>query len=718
MRWRRATTRDTVSLMIARIAAALLVVGVAVAGAAAQAVRPAPAGGEPPHESADARTITSPGGSVEADITVEGGKIMYALRHRGREAVAGTAYQLAFADDDAPAETLTVIGVERLARDATYTMPFGKRSTVRDQCAVLVLRLRDDHEPRPRLYDVEVRAYDDGLAFRYRLPRQVGPGHLEVVDEGTTFVVAGDAEAWALPAKNMHSHYERKYLTTKAAELPEDVTYGLPLLAHLPDGPWVALAESNLLDHAATYLGLENGEAGEATFVAQLSPPYPPPDETGQVSPAATRAASTRPAVVAELPHDAPWRVILVGDEPGRLVESDLVQTLAEPSRIADTSWIKPGKISFLWWNGYVVGDDAGFEGDLNTATLKHYIDFAAESGIPYVSIDGFDHAWYGGPNAPWRGADITTPVDDLDLDELFAHARQKGVRIRFWVNSNALRQHMAEAIPLWAEWGIEGVMADFVERDDQEGVEWVRELVELCAQHELTVTLHNNPKPTGLTRTYPNLLSLEAVLNLEYNKFPRNRLGPSTPEHELIVPFVRMLAGPLDFHSGGFRAVRPEDFEARRIAPPVIGTRSRALAMYVVYENPMPMVADFPAAYRGQPGFKFLCEVPTTWDETRVLAGEVGRHIVIARRHGADWYVGAMTDGSPRELTVPLDFLGQGQWRATGWQDAPADADPNEAVAVDRPVTAADTLHIPMETAGGYAVKLSPIAADDAPAR
>jgi alpha-glucosidase len=269
------------------------------------------------------------------------------------------------------------------------------------------------------------------------------------------------------------------------------------------------------------------------------------------------------------------------------------------------------------------------------------------------------------------------------------------------------LRKYLDKALATYAEWGVEGIMVDFIERDDQEMVNWVREVVEKAARYKLTVTLHNCPKPTGLSRTYPNLLTREAVRNQEWNKW--DPLGVP-PEHNLIVPFTRMLAGPLDYHSGGFRSVRIEEFRPRDVAPEVMGTRCHQLAMYVVYENPMPMAVDYPAAYRDRPGLDFLSSVPTTWDETRVIDGKVGDYITIARRKGNDWYVGSMTDATPRELKIPLKFLGDGSFVAETWADD-ADGGPNAVKRETAGVTAADTLTANMIPAGGYVARLTPVA-------
>ncbi len=266
----------------------------------------------------------------------------------------------------------------------------------------------------------------------------------------------------------------------------------------------------------------------------------------------------------------------------------------------------------------------------------------------------------------------------------------------------------MKTAFPIYEKWDIEGVMLDFMDRDDQEMVNFLHEAVRLAAKHHLTVSLHGASKPTGLNRTYPNLLTTEAVLNLEYNKWDAQGVPP---EHEVTVPFIRMLAGPLDFHQGSFRHVLPREYKPRNIAPVVIGTRARTLASYVVFENHLPMVADYPAAYRQQSGLELLSKVPATWDETRVLNGAVGKYITIARRSNKQWYVGSMTDCSPRELTLPLDFVRHGKFVAEVYaDDLDAPNQPSKLTVRRLQVTSADSIRAVLAPAGGQVIHLTPV--------
>jgi alpha-glucosidase len=573
--------------------------------------------------------------------------------------------------------------VEEKSVRETYVQVSGKRREVAAHASEVVVRLRE-LTPSHRTWDVVLRAYDDGAAFRYRFPMQEGWSLLAIKQERTEFRFPADARAFALPLNGFTTSYEKRYSARLAGELPKDWLLGLPLLCELPGGEWAAVTESGVSEYAGLYLA----PAEKGLLSARLSPLPKEPEV----------------AVRRELPHDSPWRVILLGERVGQLVESDLVLNLAEPCAIEDPSWIKSGKTTFPWWNGFhEVGVD--FQPGLNTATAKHYIDFCAEAGIPYHSLDGVGNmAWYGGPIVPYRGADITRAIDSLDLPEVLRHARSKGVGIRLWMHWKGAETHMERAFPLYRQWGIHGVMLDFMDRDDQEMNRFVRKAVALAAENRLTVTLHGCPKPTGLERTYPNLLTHEGVMNLEYDKWDKVGI---TADHELTIPFTRMLAGPLDFHQGSFRTVKPEAFQPRNDAPLVMGTPARMLASYVVYQNHLSMAADYPTAYRGHPALGALAAIPTTWDDTRVLDAKVGEFIVIARRSGDEWHVGAMTNGTARTLALPLGFLGSGRYSVELWHDDEAARHGiSRSVAT---VTATNELTLDLAASGGAYVGLVP---------
>jgi alpha-glucosidase len=577
----------------------------------------------------------------------------------------------------------------RREQDQTWDVPIGKSSRARDHFRELTVALEEQAAPHRRI-DVVFRAYDDGIAFRYIFPEQPGLSDFTITAERSHFKMAGDPRAYVLPLNSFTTPHEDLYVKAGIDEITPEALAGLPLLLEHPGGPWLAITEADLTDYAGMYLAGTMGHPD--TLVSSLSP-WPGQSDV---------------KVTARAPHVSPWRVVMIGDRPGDLIESNLVLNLGRPSAIADTSWIRPGKISFPWLNGYV-GRDLDFEPGLNTATMKHYIDFCAANGIEYHSLDGREEegAWYGGPLFPEGPVDITTARPGLDLPEVLRYAAEKGVRLRVWLHWEALMPQIDEALAAYEQMGIEGIMVDFMDRDDQEMVGIYHEILEKAARHHLTVTFHGAFKPTGIRRTWPNLLNYEAVFNLEHNK--GFRFG-CPPEHNLTVPFTRMLAGPLDYHQGILRTTTEAAYRPIWRGPEMMGTVCHQLAMFVVYENYLPMVGDYPQAYIEGGGIELLAEIPVTWDETRVIDGQVGDFIIIARRSGDTWYVGSMTDGSARTLEVPLEFLGDGQFVAETWSDDPAAIhQPAAMVRRRQHVQASQTLTLTLAPAGGNVMRLSP---------
>ena len=595
----------------------------------------------------------SPGGgiAIEFDLRKDGateGVPHYRIRNGTAAVVDWSRLGFDLTGGDLLGGTCEILDAESRPILDEYTQFPGKRRAVVGKANETIVRLQESAKPN-RQWEVALRAYDDGVAFRYRFPAQKGWDELSIAGERTRFALPKETRSFALPLNGFTTSYEKFYRDGPVAELPADSLIGLPLLLQLPAGGWAAITEADLDEFAGLYLA---------------PTPDAPTTLSGRLSPLPKQP---KLAVTSKLPHASPWRVVMIADKAGKLIESDIVLNLNKPSAFKDTSWIKPGKTTFPWWNGFHL-DGVKFKPGLNTETVKHYLDFCAANGIEYHSLDGLDNiAWYGGTIVPYKGGDPTQAIKEIDLPEVIKYARAKGVRLRIWMHWGAAQKHMAKAFPLYKEWGIEGVMLDFMDRDDQEMNRFLRSAVKLAADNRLSITLHGVAKPTGLERTYPNLFNHEGVLNLEYNKW--DKLG-CPPEHQALVPFTRMLAGPLDFHQGSFRGVAPEDFKPRDKAPLVMGTPSRTLAGYVVFQNHLPMIADSPSAYADHPALSTLVKIPTAWDDTRVVAEAVGEFVAIARRDGDSWHVGAMTDRKARTLKIPLGFLGPGKYTAEMWVD------------------------------------------------
>ena len=414
-------------------------------------------------------------------------------------------------------------------------------------------------------------------------------------------------------------------------------------------------------------------------------------------------------SVIRQAPATSPWRVLMIADDPGRLVESNMVVNLNPPSAIADASWIKPGKTAWDWWSGPVV-KNASFQAGMNTETMKYYIDFSARNGFAYMLIDA---GWSAPAPAPpeatgpyGQGTDLTKFKPEVNIPELVAYAKSKNVRIWLWAHWTAINRQRDEAFVQFEKWGIAGVKIDFMDRADQWMVNWYRDVAKKAAEHHLMLDYHGAYKPDGLRRTYPNVLTREGVMGAEYNKWSARE----TPAHNVTLAFTRMLAGPMDYTPGGFDNVTREEFQARNEGPSVMGTRVHQTALFVVFESPLQMVADHPAAYDGQKELEFLKAVPTTWDETRVLNGRPPKFITIARRSGREWYVGSITNWDPREFDLPLGFLGAGAYKAEIYSDGPdAAAKPKDSVLERRRVDRATVLKVKLAPGGGCAIRLVP---------
>ena len=473
--------------------------------------------------------------------------------------------------------------------------------------------------------------------------------------------------------------------------LHHDWLVALPLLAEVPAVGWVAVTEANIENYAGMYLRKNDVAFGVR---AELSP----------------RIDAPGIAVEADAPVTTPWRVLMIGDDPGRLVESNIVLNLNPASKIADTSWIRAGKSAWDWWSGQAA-PSVSFKPGMNTDTMKHYIDFAAASGFPYMLIDaGWAVADRKGPQDYAAMADITHVVPEVDMLELLRYAKEKNVRLWLWSHWTSVEKYMDEAFPLFEQWGIAGVKIDFMNRDDQQMVAWYRHVAELAAQHHLMLDYHGAFKPDGLRRTWPNVITREGVMGKEYLKWSAR----TSPVHNTTLPFTRMLAGPMDYTPGAFGNSNRENFVSRNLMPMSLGTRAHELALYVVLESPLMMVSDYPEHYAGQHDFEFIKQVPTTWDEVRVLAGRPMENITLARRSGKDWYVGSLTNWDERTVKVPLSFLGEDRYVAEIYADAPdARVNATHTAFSKQPVDRSTVLEIRMVSGGGNAIWIHPASAN-----
>ena len=625
--------------------------------------------------------ITSPNQKVQITFNLSDEQApVYSVKFNGNPIIAESPLGIEFKQGGLFSGGLKITGVKRNAIDETFELVVGKSKEARNHCNEMIVSLQEIKAPKRKL-DLVFRAYDDGAAFRYIIPKQKSLQDFAILAEKSSFNFAGNYTCWALQLGTFTSNYEKEFDQIHLNDLAADAVVGLPLTISVNDSLTLAITEANLTDYAGMYLGGSSGNM----LVSKLSPL---PDGNGV-------------CVKGSAPHVSPWRVVMIGEKPGDLIESNIILNLNKPCAIEDPSWIKPGKVAWAWWSGRMV-TGVNFEGGMNTATMEHYVDFAAEANLQYLLIDA---QWYGAHKDV--AADITTTIPEVDLPAIIDYAAKRHIGVILWLNWNNVMKQMDRAFPLYEKWGIKGVKVDYMDRDDQEMVNIYHEIVSNAAAHHLLVDFHGAYKPTGMRRTWPNLITREGIMGMEYAKWS-DRI---TPEYTVTIPFTRMLAGPMDFTPGAFHNVTKKNFKPQGKAPMTMGTRCNQLAMFVVYESPLQMLCDSPSAYRNEDGLEFLKSVPTTWDETRVLAAKVGDYIAIARKKGDTWFIGAMTDWTPRSLKLPLTFLGKGEYSALIYSDGPgADRKPTRVSITKTKVTAQDVLTADLASGGGYAVQLVPI--------
>jgi alpha-glucosidase len=637
-------------------------------------------------------SISSPSGRIQVNCNIcinpdpypSEVRLYYNIFYRGERLIADSEIGILLDEDDSIGIDLRLYDIRTLSGREDFTAVHGRQKVVSIEYNEMVLRLQEREFPF-RLMDLIFRVSDEGAAYRIHFPEQPGLEKVRIREEKSSFNPANtqSTDAWPLILPSYSSHYEANYQPMKVRDIPENAIIGLPLLMRSPRNVWFAISESGLSGYAGLYLTPSKMKAG--FLESRLSP-----------------ALEGEFPVIGNSPLSTPWRVILIGDRPGALIESNWILALNEPSRIMNTGWIQSGKCVWPWWSGRHV-ENTGFQGGMNTETMLHYLEFAAENNIEYLLIDA---GWYGAHNN--RYENITTPIPEVDLGLILEKAKQSHVGIILWLFWECVQDQMETAFPVYENWGISGVKIDYMNRDDQAMVGFYHDVLERAAEHHLLVDFHGAYKPTGIRRTWPNLITREGVLGLEWSKWSKH----CDPDHELTIPFTRMLAGPMDFTPGAFRTDRQDRFDPRSNPPVAMGTVCHQLAMYVVYESPLQMMVDYPNSYRKKPGLSFLRSVPATWDSTVVIDGSVGDYIIIARRSGQEWFLGAMTDWTPRQIDISLSFLSDTRYTAEIYQDGSGILiDPSSLLEFQVEVDSTRSLIAPMGPGGGFAVRFAPLA-------
>lgn len=615
--------------------------------------------------------VKSPDGRIVVDVSV-GEKTLYSVRYDSAQVLAPSPLSMRLADGRVIGDFMRVKKAKVFSVNQEHRPVVRQKSEViRDHYNELVLSASD--------YRVSFRVYDDGMAYRFSTDF---PADVTVMSEEVCFTFPADFEMLFPEESSMNSAQQRLYKKLKLSDTDTGRFCSTPLIVTTDKGVRLFISESDLESYPGMFLkGIgENRLAGDFAY-------YPLEEqENDDRASFATKRADYMAKTVGK--RDYPWRLMMIADRDGKLIESNLVYNLAKPSE-GDFSWVKPGKASWDWWNALnLYGVD--FKAGVNTQTYKYYVDFAAKYGLEYIILDD-----------GWSDFnDVTKVVDGLDMKALTAYAADKGVGVILWVAWLPFERRMDEAFALYSQWGIKGLKVDFMDRDDQRMVDFYYRVARKAADRKIAVDFHGSYKPTGWIRTFPHVLSSEGVAGLEQCKWSE----VTQPEHNVNLPFIRMVAGPMDYTPGGMVNMHSKEFKPFFNTPATIGTRCHQLAMYVVYESPIQMLADSPSNYYREPEcMEFLSAVPSVWDETRVIDGKIGDFVVIARRSGAVWYIGAMTDENDRELEVVLDFI-DGEKSCVSWADGlNVKMRANDFVRKVQQVKKGDKITLKLNGGGGY---------------
>ncbi|HEY6806359.1 MAG TPA: glycoside hydrolase family 97 protein [Pyrinomonadaceae bacterium] len=537
-------------------------------------------------------------------------------------------------------------------------------------------------------YAIVFRAYNEGVAYRFET--SLGQAQAKVYNETVGLNFSGDYSVYYPKEDSMFSHNEREFLYLSLKDIPDSSIASLPAVVDTKSGVKLIIGESDVDDYPGLWL---HGNSNNS--LSGMFPHYPLKEEKkGDRDVRVTEAADY--IAVTNSTRTFPWRIIGIAEKDADIITNQLVFLLAKPSQIEDTSWIKPGKVAWDWYNANnIFGVD--FKSGVNTQTYKYYIDFASKYGIEYIILD---EGWYNLGN-------VLQVAPDMNIEELVAYGKQKNVGIILWVVWKTLDEQFDAALAQYEKWGVKGLKVDFMQRDDQPIMNFYAKVCREAAKRKMLVDFHGAIRPATMTRTWPNLINTEGVRGLEQNKWSKY----SSPEHNVTLPFTRMFLGPLDYTPGAMvNSGLEKNFAAVFERPMSMGTRCHQLAMYVVYEAPLQMLADSPSRYLREPEtMEFLGPVPTVWDETRVLDAKMGDYVVIARRHGRDWYIGAMTDWTARDVTIDLSFLPAGSFVMKSFADgANSDRIGSDYKMETRGVDSKTQLTLKLTSGGGWAAQIT----------
>ena len=603
-------------------------------------------------------TLQSPDKDITLKVNV-GDNLTYSVTHNGTIVLAESAIAMKLDNGTILGEKpilkseKTVENIEKIAAN------FYKRNKIDNHYCEMTLSFKGN-------YNVVFRAYNDGVAYRF-----VTDFKKPIIIESETADFNFDVDYTArIPYVNARkgdgdfiqqqffTSFENLYTITPLSKMKSDRLVFLPAMVELKDGKKAVITESDLEDFPGLLLRNETGKTGFSAIHAA----YPKTEIQGGHN-NLQYVVTEREKYIAKVQgkRNFPWRCIVISENDAELADSDMVYKLASPCRLDDVSWIQPGKVAWDWWNAWNIYN-VDFKAGINNDTYKYYIDFASKYGIEYVILD---EGW-----AVNLQADLMQVVPEIDLQELVNYGKERNVGIVLWAGYAAINKNMENVCKYYSEMGVKGFKVDFMDRDDQKVVDFYYRMAETAAKYHLFVDFHGAYKPTGLSRTYPNVLNYEGVFGLEQAKWDND---DDLVTYEVTIPFIRMVAGPFDFTQGAMNNANKNNFRAIYTEPMSQGTRCRQLAEYVIFESPFNMLCDSPTNYlKEDECTQFIANVPTTWDETVVLDGKVGEYIVVARKKDFRWYIGAITNWEERDLVIDLKPLNGGAKSGHIYRDGP----------------------------------------------
>ncbi|MCF6268974.1 MAG: glycoside hydrolase family 97 protein [Melioribacteraceae bacterium] len=632
-------------------------------------------------QSLESYQLKSPNGTIKLFVTIEN-EINYSLIVDGVEVVSPSQISMTIDDNQVLGRNAEVLDVERNSVQREI------KPVVAEKFAVIYEHYNELEINFKQDFSIIFRAYDNGVTYRFKTNMDK---KLTVVSEEVTFNFVGTNQIYFPEEESFFSHNERSY------KIMEFDTVSAGLLASLPtlvetEAAKLLIAESTVWDYPTMFLKTNGNSKMSGAF-----PHYPLETKMRRNSDRSEYVTKTADYLaITEGERSFPWRIIAIAREDGDLITNQLVYLLGDELRIEDPSWIKPGKVAWDWWNANnIYGVD--FKAGINTDTYKYYIDFASKFGLEYVILD---EGWY-------ELGDILKVVPEIDLEEIIAYAKKKNVEIILWVVWKTLDDQFDAVFEQCEKWGVAGLKIDFMQRGDQVLVDYYWRVAEAAAKKKLLVDFHGGYRPDGLRRTYPNVITREGVKGLEQSKWSKD----VTPTHNLIIPFIRMVAGPMDYTPGAMVNAQSENFRAIFNRPMSMGTRAHQIAMYVVFESPLQMLADSPSNYlRETESTEFISKIPTTWDDTKVLEASIGEYIILARRNGSTWYIGAMTNENDREFTLDLSFLDNDEYSVEIFKDGlNADRYASDYLKETQTILKGDSITIKLTGGGGWTAILKP---------